>query len=66
MLGPLMLLSPDQGKIYKAERIPPEPEAGRAEATAALPQRAASSTVGNRIAWLTDRLAFVLTRRRTA
>lgn len=66
MLGPLMILSPDQGKIYKTERIPPEPEGGRVEATAELTLRAASSTGGTRIAWLTERLTFTLARRRTA
>lgn len=40
MLSPLMILSPDHGKIYRREPILPEPEAG-ADALVVEPRRPA-------------------------
>jgi hypothetical protein len=53
MLSPLNILSLDQGRLYRADRVPPESEIGAVEAAAAVVEPARA----NRFADLARRLA---------
>ena len=57
MLTPLMILSLDQGRLYRADPPVPEPES----AMAAMPASVAveAPTLRNRVAVLASRLAFI-------
>lgn len=57
MLSPLMIVSPDQGKIYRPEPLLPEPEPAATAFAAALQQKVDASLAARVSDWIVLALA---------